>query len=312
MSVSRITDVRTIVTAFAAVSIFGCSDPMESGSLVDELRILAVRADPPEIAPGAGTALTTLWADPKGGGRDVTFVWIAAAGQIDIASGFPCATPLAPPQIVTNGENGDHYEISTTPDDLIEQLAMTDETCAKITILVLACAGGTPPSADDFAQLGSLDLKSDLCRGGEGVVATKVVRVSRNEAPNMNPSIDSFAIAGLAIPQGQSEIQIPLCLPNTACKDVPLDAILAQSSFEAYPTSYVMPGATGYSDEVLYISWFATAGEFDNDRSASDSPEEPASNRLSLAVDDPDSLTLYIVAHDNRGGTSWTSIILFR
>jgi hypothetical protein len=50
----------------------------------------------------------------------------------------------------------------------------------------------------------------------------------------------------------------------------------------------------------------------DDDRSAPDSPEEAASNKLSLAADDPDSLMLYVVAHDNRGGTDWRTLSLSR
>jgi hypothetical protein len=312
MSVMRSTEIHIALIAFAGASLLGCSGQMESASLIDELRILAIRADSPEIAPGEGTVLAALWADPRGGGRDVTFLWIAAAGLVDPAGGFPCAAPLAPPQLANAADGGDHYEIPATPEDLIERIALPGETTADITVLALACAGGAPPTIDELDDLGSLDLKSDLCRGGEGMAAMKVIRVSRHETPNTNPAIDTLLLEGEAIPQEAQDAEIPSCAPGTACKDVSLGAILTPSSLETYAAGDVMPGATGSKDEILYISWFVTAGKLDDDRSAPDSPEEAASNKLSLAADDPDSLMLYVVAHDNRGGTDWRTLSLSR
>jgi hypothetical protein len=312
MRVTHSIGIGLLFIGLASASFSGCSDPMEPASLIDELRILAIRADRPEIAPGAGTSLTALWADPMGGGRDVTFLWIAAPGLVDPAGGFPCAAPLAAPQLANAADGGDHYEIPVTPEDLIEQIAVPGETTVDVTVLALACAGGATPTIDDLERVGLLDLKSDLCRGGEGIVATKIIRVSRSESPNTNPNLGSMLLAGEEIPQEAQEAEIPSCAPRTACKGVSLGAVLTPSSFETYPTSGVMPGATGDSDEILYISWFVTAGALDDDRSVPGSPEEAASNRLSLAADDPDSLMLWVVAHDNRGGTDWRTLSLSR
>jgi hypothetical protein len=312
MRVTLIVGVGLLFIGLSSASFSGCSDPMEPASLVDELRILAIRADAPEIAPGGGTSLTALWADPKGGGRDVTFLWIAAAGLVDPAGGFPCDAPLAAPQLAAAADGGDRYEIPATPEDLIEQIAVPGQTAVDVTVLASACAGGTTPTIDDLEHVGFLDLGSDLCRGGEGIAATKVIRVSRSEAPNTNPAIDTFLLEGQATPPEAQDLDIPSCEKGTACSDVPLGAILAPSSFETYLTNDVMPGATGDSDEILYISWFVTAGALGDDRSVPDSPEEAAPNRLSLAADDPDSLMLYVVAHDNRGGTDWRIFTLSR
>jgi hypothetical protein len=312
MSISRSIKLSLALIALASASVLGCAEPMDPASMVNELRVLAIRADPPEIAPGEGTSLTALWADPKGRGRDVTFLWIAAAGLVDLEGGFPDTAPLAAPQVATAAEGGDHYEIPVTSEGIIEQFALAGENAVNITILTLACAGGVPPTIDDLTHRKSLDLKSDLCRGGQGVLATKVVRVSKSKTPNENPTIDTVWLAGKAIPEETADLAIASCTKHKACKDIKLKTSLSSSSFETYPANETMHGATGKLDENLYISWFATAGDLDKVRSIPDSPDKPAVNQLDLAADDPDSLTLYIVAHDNRGGTSWRTLSLSR
>jgi hypothetical protein len=52
-----------------------CGSSFAPVSLVTGLRLLGVRAEPPELRPGGSAELTALVADPKGGGREVSILW---------------------------------------------------------------------------------------------------------------------------------------------------------------------------------------------------------------------------------------------
>ncbi len=55
----------------------GCLEDLPRPSKVDSLRVLAVRAEPPEAAPGDSVKLTALVVDPTGKGRPLTMRWSA-------------------------------------------------------------------------------------------------------------------------------------------------------------------------------------------------------------------------------------------
>ena len=52
----------------------GCGAGPNDETLVDELRVLAMVAEPPEVAPGAESTVEVTVADPEGVGPDV-IVW---------------------------------------------------------------------------------------------------------------------------------------------------------------------------------------------------------------------------------------------
>jgi hypothetical protein len=64
---------RAALLAVALLAACGPSFPPVS--LVTELRVLAVRADAPEMRPGDTALLTALVVDPRGAGREVTITW---------------------------------------------------------------------------------------------------------------------------------------------------------------------------------------------------------------------------------------------
>lgn len=74
---------------FALVSLAGCGEEFAPASYVDKLRLLAIRAEAPEIAPAGGgapdrTTLTSLVADPdqlEDPEREVTVVYLACTPE---------------------------------------------------------------------------------------------------------------------------------------------------------------------------------------------------------------------------------------
>jgi len=76
-----------------------CGQAFPPISQIDKLRLLGVRAEPAQLRPGDTTTLTTLVADPKGGGRAVTIAWARCDPPGQLANLLACedarnVTPL--------------------------------------------------------------------------------------------------------------------------------------------------------------------------------------------------------------------------
>lgn len=69
------------LTALATGCGFESADP----AVVTDLRILAVRADPPEAGPGDTVTMSALAADPYGNGRTIGYTW--GLCQLEIGDG---------------------------------------------------------------------------------------------------------------------------------------------------------------------------------------------------------------------------------
>jgi len=75
--------IRAATTAFlvaGAVLGAGCEPTFDNAHVVDELRVLAVRAEPPEVGPGDAVHVEALVASPNGGPASVHLWQCAARG----------------------------------------------------------------------------------------------------------------------------------------------------------------------------------------------------------------------------------------
>ena len=61
--------------AAGALLVAGCQPALADRAVVVDLRVLGVRAEPPEAAPGATVTFDTLVADPGGAGRELSYAW---------------------------------------------------------------------------------------------------------------------------------------------------------------------------------------------------------------------------------------------
>ena len=62
----------------------GCEEPLEPGTKVDSLRVLAEQADLPYARPGEDVQLSSLSYDPAG--RPITWAWASGRGARRSAS----------------------------------------------------------------------------------------------------------------------------------------------------------------------------------------------------------------------------------
>lgn len=215
----------------------GCSDELAHQSLVAGLRLFAVAAEPPEVAPGDRVVLRALWHSP--GGTNTTFRWshcpAPADGAIDRCEGLEEELP--------SGDDVDATSLLAPGDTSVELVRLTVES------------------------------------PGDSVTAGKRVAIGRGGAPNTNP-----VVQGLTVTSGEGP-----------------DGDQARMVLEATPGSVERtPEGT---DEELFVSWFATAGTFEDDRSFG--PEPTRFEVLWTPPAEAGDVSLWAVLRDGRGGVGW-------
>ena len=272
-----------------------CSPEFESQSLVNKFRIIAVEADPPAGLPGQEVLLTPLVSKSQLG-RFAILVWLTCIpypGQ----TGMQCLEGGSAVQV------GFEETLTITLPELAES-----EDEKTIDVILLACAG--TPQIPDFER-----GKFDFCDSPESDLAIRTVTVVR-ENPNRSPVIESVSFAradGTAIDVIPGE-QAPIDC-TAGCGDLVLTLKLTPESLESYQVTRF--GETQTLDEGLFISWFATAGSYDNSRTYESDyadPDNPDQRREELTYDvkwtppeEGGEVTFYFVAYDQRGGVDiWT------
>lgn len=131
----------------------GCGGANDE-TVVDELRVMAIVAEPPEIAPGASASVTATVADPTGVDPDV-LLWTCT----NLGDG--CLEAAIPGQgtVVGKPVDGTLSTVATAP---VEFAGVVGDGTTVLPVLVwtLACAPGVCPAIDLAAsqpEAGSAD-----------------------------------------------------------------------------------------------------------------------------------------------------------
>jgi hypothetical protein len=322
---------------FVLTPLLACQEDLEDISQVTKLRVLAVQATLPELSPGENTQLRVLTADPAGNGRRITAAGFAIPGLLtpsssEIDDDLPFPPWALEPTAAVDGviefnslgvpvDAGDHYP--------------PDETSLKVTAVILICAGD---GFDEFALLGqlgqmsmggetdlgeSLDLSALCVQAGadEGLTALKTFTISDRTAEdplrNTNPEIDRLYFVGegddgfevgdeetLLLPAIEGGHGVFQCTSSDGCrKGVEMQAFMTEASFQQL--EQIEFGQSKIVDERMYVSWFVDGGKMSADRSGSNDPLGPYDVKW-IPPREGGAYTLWAVAHDIRGGVSWT------
>jgi hypothetical protein len=287
----------------------GCDLGFDEVHEVNQLRVLAVSAEPPEIKPGEGTSVSVLWADPKGGGRTVELVWWLCAGYAHGANLEMCEMLMSPFR-TSSDEGGDHFDIPETPADIFETAELPEGwDTLMVTVVGLLCAGGTLPSDEALATPTHVDHIDQYCERGEAVSFWRIIEVSESESPNLNPGIDRVMHQGEPlVPMDEtSEGRTVRCKKKEGCDiNVVLKLFMTEGSEQSY--EIVEYGETKTEKEVLFVSWFTTNGNFDDGSRYlvnDDAPTPYGPFEIGWEPDEPGNHVVYAVAHDTRGGVSF-------
>ncbi|HEY8923236.1 MAG TPA: hypothetical protein VIU64_02575 [Polyangia bacterium] len=259
------------VVAFVCLG-FGCqSFPDPPVSFVTGLRVLGVRAEPPQVSPPAETRLALLIASTAAWPVEVT--WNAClraplAGQVVNPS---CLTADSPDLVPLGGGSAD---------------GSSDELAVTVALPPVSPESLGQPDATGGVYL---PLVARVADGGNELTAVYRLRIGGESPANANPTLVS--IDGLDDTADGAAARV---VRNG--DELTLGVTLADGSAE----TYVAPDGT-LATESLTTSWFCTAGEVSVERTSARQPTTVL--RLRGAVPAAgQTIDLYAVTRDGRGG----------
>ncbi|MBI1859864.1 MAG: hypothetical protein HYR96_02975, partial [Deltaproteobacteria bacterium] len=240
--------------------------------LLSELRVVALKADQPEVAAGTTVTITPVVSDFKGGGRALTY---SVSGCLDPAS--------IGEQAERCDSRADRVEIAASTG--VTGLSSPHYTGAintfSVTVppAVLTLASGVQ-KANGWWYLVQFALTAS---DGATVTAVKRILVSNRGTVNTNPTLTSVIADGAAL----------ATLPTDRTT---LSASVPAASKQSYTLTF-SDGSTKSQDESLAVRWFITSGTLTSATTGTEgttdwqSPTAPA--------------TLVTVLSDGRGGTDY-------
>lgn len=206
-----------------AALLVGCGGPNEE-TLLDELRVLAVVLEPPELAPGESTTVSAVVVDPLAEGVEA-LIWTCA----DLGEG--CLEAAAPAQgstVATPVDGVISAEIAV-PSALAGAVA-DGETVLPVPLWTLVCAPGlcdvialaasAPAVGSEDAQPLSAFLAdpsaamAELPLSGTSLALT-LLRVSQRADPITNPVLTSTLTALTAAPEESVDIPLTVASADT-------------------------------------------------------------------------------------------------
>jgi hypothetical protein len=275
-------------TLAAALMLASCGSDLPAQSFIDKLRVLAVQAEPPEVAPGTATTVRALVVEPIArAAQTIDAFWLACVPPPGTLQDVPCAVDQKeiPPQCGATAGTcivGSGLQVSYTP----------SQTGQMLLTLVVADDG---QAAGCLAAIQQSGMVPDHC-----VIAFKRLAVSEDPT-NHNPGLESLQVG-----------------------DFPLDGSTLTLKVTRAGGSAELDAKGNY--EALSVSWFTTGGKIDGARSefgvpgcaaASDCPMTepslestthwiaPNADQLSMQSDATRAVHFWTVVRDDRGGVSW-------
>lgn len=274
-----------------AEALGGCLPPQEPASYVTGLRVLGIKAEPPEAAPGQTVMLDALVVDTQG-------------RSIDIAISQCLLVPL-------QGQSVNLDCLTGGAGDALRPLGSGLPLSFTVPASTDPAALGRP----DFSGGVYLPLVMQLRAGSDSLTAVYSLRVGTGAAANRSPSLAGvFKVdsqppdAAAAGSGGESETPLDPAAPLIvhAGEQLTLRARFHSGSEELYQVPDTSgAGMPPRSDkEMLRVSFFSTAGSLSEGSSGVEHPDQ----LLKLDQHLPESGTLidlWVVGRDERGGADY-------
>ncbi|HXU62768.1 MAG TPA: hypothetical protein VN962_13755 [Polyangia bacterium] len=260
----------------ALATLMGCqSFPDPPVSFVAGLRVLGVKAEPPEAAPGDSATISALAVDTPGAAPDATWSACFATPMPGEAVNPDCVQAGADWQSVGQGLS----ITATMPPVSVEALGGPDVT------------GGV-----------YLPLVADVRDATGAVSAVYRWRLAGSVSPNANPALAS--VYRLDAAGGMVALDPGAPTAVAAGDALSLGVTFADGSAQDYTRA---DGAT--VTEILTTSWFCTAGTLSFEKTSAVQPETVL--HLDQRVPPSgSSIDLWAVARDERGGTDFAHRVL--
>jgi hypothetical protein len=309
------------VSVVVAVLAVGCGETFDPFNEITDLRVLAVRAEPPALAPGQAAALDALVYQPDAG--PISYAWSWCPMTLGSATGYECAVSeeelrAAFEQVAPGaGALVPSYDLGAAP---------TAEFSYAIPAGALAalCEAIASQSAPAFVALPqcadglTLTIRLDVTAAGKTVTAVKQLPllVEAADDANANPTIGAVYAApaadrvdpltdGLAL-----DPDAPAALSTSTKYDLAVDVPEDASQLFVPAATADEPNPTA-DRETLFLSWFVTGGATDQMRTgfidgdaSMDGLEQNTWTTPDLASSGG-AAELILVLQDERGGVAW-------
>ncbi|MDB5219869.1 MAG: hypothetical protein JWO86_7796 [Myxococcaceae bacterium] len=328
--------------------VVGCKPDLDQrASRITSTRVLAMRSEPAEVEPREMVSFTALVVDADGRADTVpppswayctarkplaelgpvstacyahdpaAFVGVGVGPRVDAAMPSSACRDFGPE--VPTAKPGESYGRPVDP----------DPTGGYYQPLTLFLGGGDGDVSVDTTRISC---------GVAGASSDDVIVFRQRYHANQNPRIDGIQIDGVEFPADATappraiargahvafHVVWPTCPAVDACGDGvcgPDESRLDCAADCAMPVGCAGSERYLYFDaearqlvarhESMRVSWFATAGTFDRDRTGRGSDElETSSDNTWAAPADATTVRGWVVLRDDRGGVAWRSFAL--
>lgn len=224
----------------AALASAGCDPGTSERWLLEEVRVLSVRAEPAEVQPGASVALESLVVDPLGAGfRDVQIAW-AACTPDPIIGQASCTEPGRTTPLGTG--TGATLSVAAGALD-----GLTPEQAVFGIDLYVVVAAQAPGVADVAAE--------------DAEAAYKRIRVSTDPIPNRNPELAWFNPASAPVDGETTLLQAAATVESAEEFAGPLGPDVEDLRFSWYTTGGALERGVTLGDPLASeITWKAESG----------------------------------------------------
>jgi hypothetical protein len=306
--------IRRLARAIALLSaLSGCLSPWRDVTFVENMRVLAIRADPPDLSPGDSSLLEATVVDPTAPTRINTLVWIACdpdptspdqstCADYETLAEFQSGGTLDPTALpagmhilslpVGTTEVPVHYD---APADVFAQIPTDDVRRTKgalAIILLLTIAAEPPATIDGYNDLFTKVQNNEI----PSLLTIKRLRISENPEKNHNPTLDGVLIGDELWGPGLRPAKVH---PG---ESYTLQGVASADSSETY-TELDVDDNPVTKQEPLIISWFATVGGMTNERDLIDATTQSLYIPLAFDAMPADRRAeMWLVLRDSRGG----------
>jgi hypothetical protein len=307
----RIQLVSTVVLVGSFM--LGCKPEVgQAPSLITDYGLLAVKGDPAEVAPGAAVTYSFLLASPTGTVTDATAAW-------DV-----CDTPKPPAENNAVASACNPPTAGPTIGQTLE-VPMPAKACMLFGPIAPPVesgkSGGIRPRDPDVTGGYYLPVRVKLPELPSGIVTgfaferiicalanadTKVkAEFEQQYKPNNHPGIAETDL----IKADGNRLSLESDTQTVALGEtVTFESIFAEGSAETFPVLNQTGDRLEPQSESLHMSWFATSGAFQHDRTgvAANETAISTSNTWTAPVE-AIPVHLWLVLRDSRGGTAFKS-----
>jgi hypothetical protein len=291
----------------ATLALTACDADFDPGTQVDSLRVLAVRADTPFAHPGDTVHLSALSYDPAA--RPIQWAWAvcpspAGSSVEDCLDQVRTSAAAGELPLLAMGLGVDNIDVPV-PADALDGIPLLFRSQSLAGIVSVACPGNLEVlSADTRIPFRCTDPDSGAELGlHDMVVGVKRIFLRESEV-NQNPVIDNILFDG-EVWLSDDVKEVDGCSTDDFSYDDckltshKISATVSPDSFQAGLDEF----GRNFSEQ-LVVQHYTTDGVFEDEVRLANDPETSWSARSGSSGN---TVTLWFVVHDDRGGVSWTT-----